>query len=104
MTQAAACTWCNSSYMPRTTGGHAQRFCRPACRRGFDAAGRRWVAEAIARGMLTIDALRDGAVTTRALLQGAISPAPISLPSLRHPPLQSLWSAPTMSSTCSMIS
>jgi hypothetical protein len=80
MTEAAACTWCNSGYIPRTTGGHIQRFCRSACRRAFDAAGRRWVAEAIAGGILTLDSLRNGAVATRALLSETISPAPVSEP------------------------
>jgi hypothetical protein len=60
------CGWCSRAFMPRTTGGKPQVFCREACRRGFDAAGRRWVYEAIARGMLTIDALRKGAAATRA--------------------------------------
>ena len=55
-------------------------FCRSACRRAFDAAGRRWVAEAIAGGMLTVDAPRNGAAATRALLPGAVSPAPVHEP------------------------
>jgi hypothetical protein len=77
---AVPCAWCGRPYTPRTTGGHAQRFCRSACRRGFDAAGRRWVAEAIATGMLTLDALRNGAAATRALLAGAIPPTLIDEP------------------------
>jgi hypothetical protein len=80
MTEAASCAWCGRPFIPRATGGKRQVFCRPACRRGFDAAGRRWVAEAIATGTLTLDALRNGAATTRAFLPGAISPAPISEP------------------------
>jgi hypothetical protein len=79
------CIWCGRAFIPRATGGKRQVFCRPVCRRGFDAAGRRWVADAISTGMLTIDGLRNGAAATRALLQGAISPAPI--PRLRKPPL-----------------
>jgi hypothetical protein len=38
------------------------------------------VAEAIASGLLTIDALRNGAAATRTFLAGAISPAPVSEP------------------------
>jgi hypothetical protein len=72
-----ACAWCSSAFRSRVSGGKAQRFCRAACRRGFDAAGRRWVADAIANGMLTIDALRSGAAATRALLPGAIPPAAV---------------------------
>jgi hypothetical protein len=74
------CGWCGRAFVPRRDGGKRQVFCRPACRRGFDAAGRRWVSEAIATGMLTIDALRSGAAATRALLQGANSPPPVSQP------------------------
>ena len=74
------CGWCSRAFMPRTTGGKRQVFCREACRRGFDAAGRRWVAGAIATGALTVDALRNGGATTRALPPGAILPAAISEP------------------------
>lgn len=72
------CLWCGRRFAPRLDGGKRQVFCRPVCRRAFDAAGRRWVGEAIAIGMLTLDALKDGAAATRALLPGAISPPPIS--------------------------
>src|SRR5690242_9255101 len=54
------CLWCNDSFEPRRSGGKQQAFCRPACRRAFDVAGRRWVAEAIAAGVLTVDALKSG--------------------------------------------
>jgi hypothetical protein len=73
----ATCLWCARVFTPRRDGGKVQRFCREACRRSFDAAGRRWVAKAIASGTLTLDELRNGPAATRALLQGAISPAPI---------------------------
>ncbi len=63
--------------MARRDGGKAQRFCRSACRRAFDAAGRRWVADAIDGGTLTVEALRNGAAATRALVSEAVSPAPI---------------------------
>jgi len=46
MTAPASCAWCGGTSTPRSTGGHAQRFCRPICRLACDAAGRRWVAEA----------------------------------------------------------
>ena len=51
----AACTWCRRYFKPRIDGGRAQRFCRPACRRAFEAASRRFVAEAISSGALTLD-------------------------------------------------
>ena len=75
-----ACMWCGKGFAPRVSGGKPQMFCHEVCRRAFDAAGRRWVAEAIAAGTLTLDALRNGAVTTRALLPEAVSPAPVSEP------------------------
>ena len=74
------CLWCGKGFTPRRDGGKRQVFCGPTCRRAFDAAGRRWVAEAIAAGMLTVDALRNGAATTRALLPGGNSPAPVDEP------------------------
>src|SRR5215472_16926237 len=71
------CPWCGRAFTPRRDGGKTQRFCREPCRRSYDAAGRRWVAKAIAGGTLTLDDLRSGAAATRALLSGAMSPAPI---------------------------
>jgi hypothetical protein len=65
--------------MPRTSGGHAQRFCCSPCRRAYDAAGRRFVAEAIACGLLSLDQIRKGAAARRALGREADSPA------LTHP-------------------
>lgn len=72
------CLWCGNGFMPRRDGGKPQVYCREACRRSFDAAGSRWVAEAFASGMLTVDALRNGPGVTRALLSGAISPPPMT--------------------------
>jgi hypothetical protein len=80
-----ACIWCGRPFTPRTTGGHAQRYCSPFCRRAFDAAGRRWVTEAIADGSLTLDQLRNGVAATRALIPEAISPKPVPRPI--NPPL-----------------
>src|SRR6516225_1646904 len=71
------CLWCSRTFTPRRDGGKAQRFCRETCRRSFDAAGRRWIAGAIATGMLTVDTLRNGPAATRALLPGDILPLPI---------------------------
>jgi hypothetical protein len=82
---AAKCLWCNRVFTPRATGGKGQRFCRPACRRAFDAAGRRWVAEAIAAGMLTVGALRSGAAATRALAGAGGTPHEAPLCRYRSP-------------------
>jgi hypothetical protein len=73
----ARCDWCDRPFRVRTTGGHAQRFCREACRRALDRAGRRFIAEAIADGTLTPAALKSGYAATRALLFEAVSPQPI---------------------------
>jgi hypothetical protein len=81
------CPWCNRPFTPRRDGGKAQRFCRPACRRAYDAAGRRWVAEAIAGGMLTLGALRNGAAATRALAGGGKIPSETPPPPPQPPDL-----------------
>jgi hypothetical protein len=64
---SSMCGWCGKGFTPRSDGGKRQVFCRPVCRRGFDAAGRRWVADAIATGRLTVQELKSGAAPTRAL-------------------------------------
>jgi hypothetical protein len=72
---AGACPWCGRTFTPRATGGKAQRFCREACRRAFDAAALRWVADALAAGTVTIADLRGGSCATRALARaGKIPP------------------------------
>jgi len=77
MTEASGrCLWCGSRFKRRNDGGKAQRFCRPACRRALDAAGRRWIAGALASGALRVHDVRNGYPTTRALLPGAEAQAP----------------------------
>lgn len=71
-----ACLWCGQAFTPRRDGGKRQMFCRSPCRRGFDAAGRRWVTEAIAAGVLTVDALKNGPAAMRALAPALGFPAP----------------------------
>ena len=80
MSKAAGsvCCWCGKEFAPRRDGGKRQVFCRPACRRAFDGAGRRWVAEAIGAGVLTVDALKIGPAATRALVPAATSPVPVA--------------------------
>jgi hypothetical protein len=62
MSDAVRCSWCTRLFRPRR-GGHAQRFCRPACRRAFHAAARAWVLDAIASGALTLADIRGSAAT-----------------------------------------
>ena len=75
------CLWCGRGFTPRATGGKTQRFCRPRCRRAFDAAGRRWIAVALTSGALTIahlkSPLKNDLRATRALLPGAVSPVAV---------------------------
>jgi hypothetical protein len=82
---STACLWCRRCFMPRRNGGKPQVFCRPVCRRAFDAAGRQWVANAIATGMLSADLLRNSFAATRALLPVAASPAPVREAQPEHP-------------------
>jgi hypothetical protein len=70
-------------------------FCCPVCRRAFDAAGRQWVAEAIATGVLTVDALKNGPVSTRALGPATTSPLPVGeVPPQRFEPVASRADSP----------
>jgi hypothetical protein len=71
------CRWCGNAFMPRTSGGKPQTFCRPAHRRAYDRAGRQYVASALADGTLILDALRNRHAATPALLLAGISPAPM---------------------------
>jgi hypothetical protein len=85
MSDAMPCPWCDQTFRPRQSGGHAQRFCRPSCRRAFHAAVRSWVLDAIADGVLTVAEIRNGAPATRALLPAAVSPAPVGEAPPQHP-------------------
>ena len=84
------CPWCGNRFTPRRDGGKPQVFCRPACRRDVDRAGRRWLADAIATGAVSIDALRKASVTTRALLRAAVPPALV----VRYPAASRACGAP----------
>jgi hypothetical protein len=67
MTRSISCAWCGRPFRTRQSGGLAQRFCRPACRRNFHAAVRRWGLDVIGSGALTIADIQNGPPTTRAL-------------------------------------
>jgi hypothetical protein len=76
------CFWCGRRFEPRNDGGKPQRFCSTRCRRALDAAGRRYIFDALAAGSLTVADLRRDA--PRALRYGtrdggdddAATPAP----------------------------
>ena len=74
---SCACAWCGTVFEPRTDGGTAQRFCKPACRRAFDQASRAWVRQQVDAGRLSIADLREGLGTARALLPEANQPSDV---------------------------
>jgi hypothetical protein len=67
MSGTPSCPWCDRPFRARHSGGRAQRFCRPLCRRKFHAAVRAWAVDAIARGALTVGDLKNEPVATRTL-------------------------------------
>src|SRR5277367_3851163 len=77
MSDAVRCAWCTRLFRPRR-GGHAQRFCRPSCRRAFHGAARAWVLDAIASGALTLADITSGSAATRALLPVAEGTLPVA--------------------------
>jgi hypothetical protein len=52
------CLWCDRTFMPRTTGGSAKRFCCTGHRQQFWIAARRWTMRAIKAGLLSVDCLK----------------------------------------------
>jgi hypothetical protein len=77
MRDAVRCPWCNRQFQPRR-GGHAQRYCRPSCRRAFHGAAQAWVLDAIASGALTLVDIGSGSAATRALLPPAEGLLPVA--------------------------
>jgi hypothetical protein len=77
MSEAPACLWCRRPFRLRRSGGHAQKFCRPACRRRYHAAARSWALNAIEIGGLTIADIKTVLMTTRALPVGMEEPTPM---------------------------
>jgi hypothetical protein len=84
MSDSTRCSWCDRAFRPRQSGGHAQRFCCPSCRRAFHAAARNWVLAGLAAGDIGISDVKNGPPATRALSGRAISPSPTH----RGPPPQ----------------
>jgi|HubBroStandDraft_3_1064219.scaffolds.fasta_scaffold78727_4 hypothetical protein len=73
------CLWCGRPFAARR-GGSPQRFCKARCRTAFWSALRRWAERAVATGVLTIAAIRNGATGACTLPPGAVSPADIPGP------------------------
>jgi hypothetical protein len=59
------CDWCRREFEPLAKNERLQRFCSQSCRRGFEAAARRWVVKALTNGSMSLDALRKGTVGKR---------------------------------------
>ena len=76
MSDSTRCSWCDRAFRPRQSGGHAQRFCCPSCRRAFHAAARNWVLAGLAAGHIAISDVKNGLPATRALPGAPISPPP----------------------------
>ena len=52
------CLSCGRAFMPRATGGSAQKFCCTGHRQQFWIAARRWTMRAIEAGLLSVDCLK----------------------------------------------
>jgi hypothetical protein len=77
MNELPSCFWCNRPFRARRSGGRAQRFCRPPCRRAFHAAARAWTLDALAEGRVTVGDFKNGLRATRALVSAAFSVSPV---------------------------
>ena len=53
------CTWCGTTYEPRSNGGSEQRFCSKDCRQDFNTACRVWAAAEYEAERLSIFTLRS---------------------------------------------
>lgn len=58
MSERLRCFWCEQPFLPRSSGGKPQRFCRPEHRRFFHAAARLWAESAVTAGLLSLAELR----------------------------------------------
>ena len=80
------CDWCDRPFLPRRSGGRAQRFCLPACRRAHDAAARARGRAEIESERTTVASVVSGPRTTRALLQRQEAPPPVLSEGAGDPP------------------
>lgn len=85
MSDALLCSWCDRPFRVRQTGGRAQRFCQPSCRRAFHSAVRIWALDAIANGALTVAEIRSSVAATRALAPAVGFPVPVREAATNHP-------------------
>lgn len=59
------CKWCPKHFYPRASGGKAQEFCQPSCRRLYDAGLRAFAQQQLSQGAITIADLKS-ALSNRA--------------------------------------
>jgi hypothetical protein len=87
---ALVCPWCTTEFKPRR-GGSAQRFCSGRCRTACWSALRRWGERAVAAGVLSIDAVRNGRPEAYTLHGTAKAPPPCAeIGSTDQPPAEPL--------------
>ena len=53
-TDCQPCTWCGSTFEPKTTGRSVKKFCSKDCRQKFHVACRIWGEEAFGAGEVSI--------------------------------------------------
>jgi hypothetical protein len=58
MRGAVRCLWCGRRFRPRQTGGKPQRFCCAGHRSRYWGTGRKWLAQAVEAGFISLDDLR----------------------------------------------
>jgi hypothetical protein len=65
--------WCSGQFKARRSGS-PKRFCSAGCRSAFWSALRLWGKDALATGVLTIDAVRNGPQEACTLVGDAKAP------------------------------
>ena len=58
MSERLRCFWCEQPFLPRSSGGKPQRFCRSEHRQLFHSAARLWAESAVTAGLLSPAELR----------------------------------------------
>jgi hypothetical protein len=58
MKTSMSCAWCGHSFRARQNGGKPQRFCCAGHRSRYWGTGRKWLAQAVEAGFISLDDLR----------------------------------------------
>ncbi len=78
------CTWCGTTYEPRSNGGSAQRFCKKDCRESFNTACRVWAAQEYEAERLSIFTLRSCLEQHTRCVEGDPASASQDTPRMQH--------------------